>query len=72
MIGVFFSPSDEEKEDKNYEGHSLSWYLEESEKQLAEILESIEGVGKVKVMITLKNDGVNIVDKKRSLNETET
>lgn len=43
-------------------------YLEKAEEQLKEILESIEGVGKVKVMITLKNDGVNIIDK----NQKET
>lgn len=40
-------------------------FLENAQTQLKDILESIEGVGKVKVMITLKNDGVTIIDKNK-------
>ena len=87
LIGVLFLilsiPTEKKETDEKTEQEKLAKeatdkdenqeeYLEESEKQLAEILESIEGVGKVKVMITLKNDGVNIVDKnKKESKETK-
>lgn len=36
---------------------------EELERQLAELLQQVEGVGRVKVMITLESDGKKIVEK---------
>ena len=46
-------------------------YVRTAEEELTEILESMEGVGKVKVMITLKNDGRTIVDKNQKETKTE-
>lgn len=41
-------------------------YKAQLEQELAEMLESMEGVGKVKVMITLKDDGESVVEKDHS------
>ncbi len=38
-------------------------YKQELEKELETVLSRMEGVGKVEVMITLKNDGENVLDK---------
>ena len=47
-------------------------YKAELEEQLTELLSSVSGVGKVKVMITLKNDGEQILDKDISQKEGST
>lgn len=41
-------------------------YAEYLEKKLKDVLESMEGVGKVKVMITLSDSGASIVEKDKS------
>ena len=45
-------------------------YRGQLEKELAQMLEEMEGVGKVKVMITLKDSGERVVEKDRSDSST--
>lgn len=53
-----------EKEERET-GLNREEYIKSIQQQLTEILESMEGVGKVKVMITLQDEGQVIVDKNR-------
>ena len=50
-------------EETEYNESDNSDFVREQEEKLADILGNIEGVGKVKVMITVKDDGYSILDK---------
>ena len=51
-------------------GTKADYYRRQLETELAQMLEEMEGVGKVKVMITLKDSGERVVEKDRSDSST--
>ena len=51
-------------------GTKADHYRRQLETELAQMLEEMEGVGKVKVMITLKDSGERVVEKDRSDSST--
>ena len=51
-------------------GPKADYYRRQLETELAQMLEEMEGVGKVKVMITLKDSGERVVEKDRSDSST--
>lgn len=51
-------------------GTKADHYRRQLETELAQMLEEMEGVGKVKVMITLKDSGERVVEKDRSDSNT--
>lgn len=53
------------------EGNSAS-YEKSMERRLTEVLESMDGVGKVEVMITLKDNGESVVEKDRTTSSQST
>lgn len=57
-ISFSFNSETNEKSNENY-----NTYVSETEKELTNIISSIEGVGKCKVMITLKDSSENIYAK---------
>lgn len=62
-----------EKENQTETGRVQSGdYKEELEEELTEMLQNMEGVGKVKVMITLKDGGESIVEKDSSDTSNKT
>lgn len=62
-----------EKENQTETGRVQSGdYKEELEEELTEMLQNMEGVGKVKVMITLKDGGESVVEKDSSDTSNKT
>lgn len=47
-------------------------YEKKMERRLIEVLEAMDGVGKVEVMITLKDNGENVVEKDTSISSQNT
>ncbi len=47
-------------------------YERKMERRLTEVLETMDGVGKVEVMITLKDNGENVVEKDTSISSQST
>ena len=87
LLLVIAIPVDKKKETKDdaYEVHSTGKeensanakettkdYKEELEEELADMLENMEGVGRVKVMITLKDAGESVVEKDSSDTSNKT
>lgn len=50
----------EEKEENDTKEHVTSGYKEKMEQELVQILQNVEGVGRVKVMLTLKSGGTKV------------
>ena len=76
IVGVLFAvlaiPTQSNKEEKTIqidtdtESYSAKDYQEELEMRLEDILSQMEGVGRVKVMITLEASAKEVVEKDRS------
>lgn len=64
--------TEKDNEDAYYTTTYNDTYREGLERQLKKILESIDGVGKVEVMITLKDTGESIVEKDTTKSEEST
>lgn len=60
--------SSQEKENVNLKNEE---YSDLCEKRLEEMLKKMDGVGKVKVMVTVKNDGNKIIDKNSDVSNEE-
>lgn len=69
-----FIPEDEENSDTEKTSYSYSDYLSETENRLGDFLESMEGVGNVKIMITLEGGEFYIYARegKTSVSESKT
>lgn len=85
LLLVLTIPTEEKKEVSQQEGgaavssgnntgteSSRDLYRKSLERQLEQTLAAVEGVGKVKVMITLKDTGESIVEKDRTRTEETT
>ena len=60
----------EKKQETSY--NYADQYAAVMESRLKSMLESVEGAGEVKVMITLKNNGEQVVEKDRTYSENKT
>ena len=60
----------EKKQETSY--NYTDQYAAVMESRLKSMLESVEGAGEVKVMITLKNNGEQVVEKDRTYSENKT
>lgn len=61
-----------EQEETAYGGTDTEIYEKKMERRLAEVLESMDGVGKVEVMITLKDNGESVVEKDNTTSNQNT
>lgn len=59
------------KEQKELRNQPMEQYVMDLEKRTEQLLHSMEGVGSVQVMITLKNNGASVVEKDVTKNRTQ-